>query len=116
MLLVLFGSISVPHTNVLRENDFRAFYCRAGVSPAIERLKPAGLRLGESYGSESGTPAHHSAVQKQAAFGMKLPIFLPSSTREFTQCVRIVKPSMPVGVKDRGAHCTSSISTLQLRL
>ena len=51
--------IRAAYTNVLQEPDFRAFYCRAGVSPAIERLTPA-----------DETPARHSEVQKQAAFGM----------------------------------------------
>ncbi len=41
----------------------------AGVSPAIERLIHAGLRLG-AYASESETPALHSEIQKQAAFSI----------------------------------------------
>jgi hypothetical protein len=44
-------------TNVLREPDFRAFYCRSGLSPAIELFTLAG-----------GTPALHPEIQKQAAF------------------------------------------------
>ena len=47
------------NTQVSRKCDFRRFYCRAGVSPAIERLTHAGE-----------TPALHSEVQKQAAFGI----------------------------------------------
>ena len=50
------------HTNVSRKCDFRRFYGRAGVSPAIERLTHAGE-----------TPALHSEVQKQATFGITLP-------------------------------------------
>ncbi len=58
------------NTNVLREPDFRAIYCRAGVSPAIERFTLAG-----------GTPAHHPEVQKQAAFGITQPVFQQQSLR-----------------------------------
>jgi hypothetical protein len=47
------------NTNVSRKCDFRRFYCRAGVSPAIERLTHAGE-----------TPALHSEVQKQDGFGI----------------------------------------------
>jgi hypothetical protein len=53
--------------------DSKCHDCRAGVSPAIERFTLAGLRLGESYGSESETPALHPEVQKQVAFGMTPP-------------------------------------------
>ena len=35
--------------------DFQKRLCRSGVSPDIERLEPAGLRLG-AYASESETP------------------------------------------------------------
>jgi hypothetical protein len=47
------------YTNLSRKCDFRRFYCRAGVSTAIERLTLAGE-----------TPALHSEVQKQAAIGI----------------------------------------------
>ena len=47
------------NTNVLREPDFRESYCRAGVSPAIER-----------FTLEGETPALHPEVQKQDAFGI----------------------------------------------
>jgi hypothetical protein len=43
----------------LFEIGLRRFYCKAGVSPAIERLTHAGE-----------TPALHSEVQKQAVFGL----------------------------------------------
>jgi len=49
-----------PYTNLSRKCDFRRFYCRAGVSPAIERLTLAGE-----------TPALHSEVPKPAAFGIR---------------------------------------------
>jgi hypothetical protein len=41
-------------TNVLQEPDFRAFYCSASVSPAIEILTPF-----------CETPTHHSEVQNK---------------------------------------------------
>ena len=44
------------YTNVFWKGDFRRFYCRAGVSPAIERLTLAGE-----------TPALHSEDQQRTA-------------------------------------------------
>jgi len=48
---------------------FGGFIDWMGLSPAIERPTHAGLRLG-AYALESETPALHSEVQKQAAFGI----------------------------------------------
>ena len=41
-----------------------AFSCRAGVSPALERLTRAGFRLGESYGLESRPRTVHKSKSK----------------------------------------------------
>ena len=51
--------MNTNNTDVYWKCDIRRFYSRAGVSPAIERLTHA-----------SETPALHSEVQKQAAFGI----------------------------------------------
>ena len=48
------------NTNLSRKCSYRRFYCRAGVSPAIERLTHAGE-----------TPALHSEVQKPDPFGIR---------------------------------------------
>ncbi len=60
----------LPYTKVFRKCDFRRFYGKAGVSPAIERLTHAGE-----------TPALHSEVQKQTAFGITQAGRLPPSPK-----------------------------------
>jgi hypothetical protein len=45
------------YTNLSRKCDFRRFYCRTGVLPAIERLKLAGE-----------TPALHSESPKASCY------------------------------------------------
>jgi hypothetical protein len=69
---------------ISRKCDFRRFYGRAGVSPAIEGLTHAGE-----------TPALHSEVQKQAAFGMIrcFPTKNPFSANQMKYPAQYQKPA-----------------------